>query len=112
MSTSRNNRKARYYRLIPVGRKQLVAQTARWQQLVHAIGRILNRSQASAMGWRRFFHRTRWDAERARELGSSLQIQTDDSIARGMSPHAGAAAETCRRGTHPPWPLIEVLAAQ
>ena len=39
--TSENNRKARYYRLTPVGRKQLVAQTARWQQLVHAIGRIL-----------------------------------------------------------------------
>lgn len=39
--TSENNRKARYYRLTPVGRKQLVAQTARWQQIVHAIGRIL-----------------------------------------------------------------------
>lgn len=39
--TSENNRKAKYYRLTPVGRKQLVAQTARWQQLVHAIGQIL-----------------------------------------------------------------------
>jgi transcriptional regulator len=39
--TSENNRKAKYYRLTPVGRKQLLAQTARWQQLVHAIGRIL-----------------------------------------------------------------------
>jgi PadR family transcriptional regulator, regulatory protein PadR len=39
--TSENNRKAKYYRLTPIGRKQLVAQTARWQELVHAIGRIL-----------------------------------------------------------------------
>jgi DNA-binding PadR family transcriptional regulator len=39
--TSENNRKAKYYRLTPVGRKQLLAQTVRWQQLVHAIGRIL-----------------------------------------------------------------------
>jgi PadR family transcriptional regulator, regulatory protein PadR len=39
--TSENNRKAKYYRLTPVGRKQLVAQTERWQQLVHAIGRII-----------------------------------------------------------------------
>ena len=39
--TSENNRKAKYYRLTPVGRKQLVAQTERWQQLVQAIGRIL-----------------------------------------------------------------------
>src|SRR5579863_9471079 len=28
--TSENNRRARYYRLTPAGRKQLVAQTRRW----------------------------------------------------------------------------------
>jgi PadR family transcriptional regulator, regulatory protein PadR len=39
--TSENNRKARYYRLTAAGRKQLVAQTTRWQQLVRAIGRIM-----------------------------------------------------------------------
>jgi transcriptional regulator len=39
--TSENNRRARYYRLTPAGRKQLVAQTARWEELVRAIGRIL-----------------------------------------------------------------------
>ena len=39
--TSENNRKARYYRLTPAGRKQLASQTARWEQLVQAIGRIL-----------------------------------------------------------------------
>lgn len=40
--TSENNRKAKYYRLTPEGRKQLAAQTSRWEQLVKAIGRILN----------------------------------------------------------------------
>src|SRR5437879_11812376 len=39
--TSENNRKAKYYRLTPAGRKQLIAQTTRWEQLVRAIGRIL-----------------------------------------------------------------------
>lgn len=39
--TSENNRKAKYYRLTPVGRKQLVAQTTRWEEVVRAIGRIL-----------------------------------------------------------------------
>ena len=39
--TSDNNRKAKYYRLTPIGRKQLAAQTTRWEQLVQAIGRIL-----------------------------------------------------------------------
>lgn len=40
--TSENNRRARYYRLTPEGKKQLAAQTSRWEQLVKAIGRILN----------------------------------------------------------------------
>jgi PadR family transcriptional regulator PadR len=39
--TSENNRKARYYRLTPAGRKQLTVQTTRWEQVVRAIGRIL-----------------------------------------------------------------------
>ena len=39
---SENNRKAKYYRLTPDGRKQLAAQTSRWDQLVRAIGRILH----------------------------------------------------------------------
>jgi len=39
--TSENNRKARYYRLTPAGRKQLAAETTRWEQMVRAIGRVL-----------------------------------------------------------------------
>jgi PadR family transcriptional regulator, regulatory protein PadR len=40
--TSENNRKAKYCRLTPEGKKQLAVQTSRWEQLVKAIGRILN----------------------------------------------------------------------
>ena len=40
--TSENNRKARYYRLTADGRKQLLQQTSRWEQLVEAIGRVLH----------------------------------------------------------------------
>jgi PadR family transcriptional regulator PadR len=40
--TSENNRKARYYRLTPAGRKQLAHQTSRWAQLVNAIGKVLS----------------------------------------------------------------------
>ena len=39
--TSENNRKAKYYRLTPAGRKQLTVQTTRWEQVVRAIARIL-----------------------------------------------------------------------
>jgi PadR family transcriptional regulator, regulatory protein PadR len=39
--TSENNRRARYYRLTPPGRKKLVEQTSRWDDLVRAIDRVL-----------------------------------------------------------------------
>jgi transcriptional regulator len=39
--TSPNSRRARYYRLTPAGRKQLVAATSKWQRFVEAMGRIL-----------------------------------------------------------------------
>ena len=34
----------------------------------------------------RFFHRRYWDEERARELEAYLETETDENIARGMSP--------------------------
>lgn len=40
--TSENNRKAKYYRLTPDGKKQLAAQASRWDELVRAIGRIMS----------------------------------------------------------------------
>ncbi len=39
--TSENNRKARYYRLTPQGRKQLAAESSRWEQVVRAINRVM-----------------------------------------------------------------------
>jgi transcriptional regulator len=41
LGTSENNRKARYYRLTPAGRKHLVAETTRWERLVRGISRVL-----------------------------------------------------------------------
>jgi transcriptional regulator len=40
--TSENNRKAKYYRLTPEGRKQLAAHKSRWEQVVRAISRIMS----------------------------------------------------------------------
>jgi PadR family transcriptional regulator, regulatory protein PadR len=39
--TSENNRRARYYRLTPAGRQQLVQQESRWDLLVAAVNRIV-----------------------------------------------------------------------
>ena len=39
--TSDNNRRARFYRLTALGRKQLVRETGKWRRLAAAIGRVL-----------------------------------------------------------------------
>jgi PadR family transcriptional regulator PadR len=39
--TSSNNRKARFYSLTKLGRKQLAHETSKWRKLAGAIGRIL-----------------------------------------------------------------------
>jgi predicted permease len=38
------------------------------------------------MSWTRFFRRRYWDQERARELDAYLEAETDENIARGVSP--------------------------
>jgi PadR family transcriptional regulator PadR len=38
---SENNRRAKFYRLTPKGRKQLQVETTKWEKLARAIGRIL-----------------------------------------------------------------------
>src|SRR5580700_2465304 len=43
--TSENNRKAKFYKLTAAGKKQLVAETSRWRQLVSAIGRVLDEAK-------------------------------------------------------------------
>ena len=39
--TSDNNRKAKYYRLTPAGRKHYAGERKRWDLLVRAVGRVL-----------------------------------------------------------------------
>jgi transcriptional regulator len=42
--TSENNRRAKFYRLTPRGRKELTAATSRWRHMTRAIGLILGES--------------------------------------------------------------------
>ena len=50
------------------------------------------------MSWRRFFLRAYWDRDRAEELRSYLEIETDENIARGMSPEAARRAAHIKLG--------------
>ena len=40
--TSENNRKAKYYRITPSGRKRLTQQRSRWKELADAISRVMD----------------------------------------------------------------------
>ena len=44
---SEANQRAKFYRLTPSGRAQLIREQDRWSQLVHAIGRIMNPAPAA-----------------------------------------------------------------
>ena len=39
--TSENNRRAKFYRLTPKGRRQLDVETSKWEAMARAVGRIL-----------------------------------------------------------------------
>lgn len=43
---SENNRRAKFYQLTAAGRKQLAAETSRWQKMTRAIGLILGQGLA------------------------------------------------------------------
>jgi predicted permease len=52
------------------------------------------------MSWLRFLRRKAWDAERARELDSYLELETAENLERGLSPEdARAAAQRKLGGT-------------
>ena len=44
------------------------------------------------MSWRRFLRRAGWDRERSAEIESYIQIETDENVARGMTPADARAA--------------------
>ncbi|QNI33878.1 PadR family transcriptional regulator [Alloacidobacterium dinghuense] len=46
--TSENNRRARYYRLTPVGRKQLAMEEEKWTKLTNAVAQVLNFAPSKA----------------------------------------------------------------
>lgn len=50
------------------------------------------------MRWSRFFRRKHWEQERARELEAYLEIETDENLARGMSPEEARQAARRKLG--------------
>jgi putative ABC transport system permease protein len=50
------------------------------------------------MSWLRFWRREQWDKERARELEAHLEIETQENIARGMTPEEARYAARRKLG--------------
>jgi putative ABC transport system permease protein len=50
------------------------------------------------MSWRRYFRRTKWDVERAREMEAHLAIEAEENIARGMAPEEARYAAMRKLG--------------
>ena len=50
------------------------------------------------MAWKRFLRRRAWDEERARELETYLQVETEENIARGMAPEEARYAARRKLG--------------
>ena len=50
------------------------------------------------MSWSRFFRRDKWDEERAQELRSHAEIETDENISRGMLPDEARFAANRKLG--------------
>lgn len=45
---SQNNQRAKYYRLTPAGKKQLISERSRWNQMIAAIGGLLNPAESES----------------------------------------------------------------
>jgi transcriptional regulator len=43
-----NNRKAKYYKLTPLGRRQLTAELSKWERYTEAVGMIVSASRPAA----------------------------------------------------------------
>src|SRR5215475_104384 len=50
------------------------------------------------MGWRRFFRRTKADLDHAEEFRAHLVLETDENLARGMTPAEAQAAARRKLG--------------
>jgi hypothetical protein len=72
--------------------RQLAAQTSRWEQLVKAIGCILNPAREGQPRTGGDLYRDRADSEQQKELEFYLDVITEEHIARSMDPAAARDA--------------------
>ena len=101
---SDKNKRAKYYRLTPRGRKQLAQEQSKWQAFSRAMGLILNPAdQEGEMSW--FIRKLNWLAQRGRkedELREELKFHLDEEAeqlqAEGLAKDRGDLGRAARFG--------------
>ena len=89
-------RRAKFYRLTSVGRKQLSVEEESWDLLALAIAKVRQSTEAMAMTWlgtlgarvRSFLRREATLDDIEQEMRSHVELMTEANIARGMDPDA------------------------
>ncbi len=93
--TSENNRRAKFYRLTRVGRKQLEREARSWEQATAILARflspaeegtIMRRLRALWIRLRGLFPTSHANDDISAELESHLQMHIDDNLHAGMTP--------------------------
>ena len=82
--TSENNRRAKFYSLTPKGRAQLDLETRKWDKFAGAIARILRPANRRTNHDQPRKEAPPYDPES--DIQNHIEIETQDNIARGMSP--------------------------
>ena len=86
------NQRAKFYRITPEGKKQLLREESRWTELVTAIGRVMNpaaRPEGVNVAWFGWLKRRRLDDDDFQdEIRAHLDMATDDRVADGADRRA------------------------
>ena len=89
------NQRAKFYRLTPKGKKQLLQERDRWSQLVSAIGTILNPKRIKGLSMnplRWLFRRGRIEGDLDTEIRSHFEMAIAERIAAGEDPESARLA--------------------
>jgi putative ABC transport system permease protein len=104
---SKNKQRAKYYRLTGAGRRQLLAETSRWERFVRAVTGVLRpaESEGGAMSWRRevsklvaLFRRSKLADDLEEEIRSHLAMEEQENLEAGMPPDEAHYAALRRFG--------------
>ena len=100
---SESKKRARYYRITAMGKKQLASDLGRWERIVEAIGSVMyvKPEESEVMKWFPGFGFQRRKRELQEEIDAHLQMAIADRVARGETAEAARQAAVREFGNIP-----------